>query len=268
MFLQQLQSWQHAGLIEPWRKLGGVVEYVGKPRNSVLTRQLADQLKTRFSCRIEKLTLHDGQWQAYVLEDDQLQLLIVADRVVLATPAEQAAMLLPSDHTFCTQVGRVSTLPQWVVALVTEADGILSDERDVLSQSTMLASIVCDSQKPGRQSLPGKTVWQIQLRNDWSAQHRDAHPDQVFQAVLDELHRLTGKRPAISGHHVHRWLYSSGHSQLVDDAECLWDGDSRIGVCGDYFYHPELAQHGVRRFGVESAFLSGCALATGMGSSY
>lgn len=268
MFLQQIQSWQHADLIEPWRKVDGVVEYVGKPRNSMLTRHLADQVKTRFACRIEKLTLQDGQWQAWGREADQLKPLIVADRVVLATPAEQASSLLPSDHTFCAQVSRVATLPQWVVAVVTEETGLAFDEQALLSQSPVLASIVCDSQKPGRQSLPGKTVWQIQLHTDWSAQHRDTEPDQIYQAVLDELYRLIGHRPDISDYYVHRWLYSSGHSQLIDDEECLWDGEQRIGVCGDYFHHPELTSDGVRRFGVESAFLSGRALAARMGSSY
>lgn len=267
MFLQQIQSWQHAGLIAPWRTLEGVIEYVGTPRNSILTRSMADQLTTQFSLRIEKLELHKGRWQAFASVDGQLMPVINADQVVLATPAEQAAGLLPSEHAFRSRIANVATLPQWVVALVAGDIDSVPDEPALLSQSPVLRSIVCDSQKPGRQMLPGRMVWQIQLHADWSAQYRDATPEEVYQAVLDELHRLTGNRLDVSDYYVHRWLYSSGHSQLIDNAECLWDGEGRIGVCGDFFHHPELTSDGVRRLGVESAFLSGRALAARMGQS-
>lgn len=267
MFLQQIQSWQHAGLVASWRTLEGVVEYVGTPRNSILTRSLADQLRTQFSLRIERLDLQKGRWRAFAQVDGQLLPVIRADQVVLATPAEQAAALLPPEHVFRSRVANLATLPQWVVAVVTDAIGSVPDEPALLSQSQLIRSIVCDSDKPGRPTLSGKKVWQIQLHTDWSAQHRDSRPEEVFQAVLDELHRVSGHRPEISDYHVHRWLYSSGHSQLLDDAECLWDGEGRIGVCGDYFHHPELASDGVRRLGVESAFLSGRALAARMGHS-
>lgn len=267
MFLQQIQSWQHEGLIAPWRTLEGVVEYVGTPRNSILTRSMADQLTTQFSLRIERLDFQEGRWQAFAQVDGQLMPVIRAAQIVLATPAEQAAALLPPEHAFRSRVASVATLPQWVVAVVSDAIGTVPDEPALLSQSQVIRSIVCDSDKPGRTTLSGNKVWQIQLHTDWSAQHRDARPDDVFQAVLDELHRVSGLRPEISHQHVHRWLYSSGHSQLINDSQCLWDGAGRIGVCGDYFHHPELGSDGVRRLGVESAFLSGRALAARMGTS-
>jgi predicted NAD/FAD-dependent oxidoreductase len=267
MFLQQIQAWRHAGLIVPWRTVEGVDEYVGTPRNSILTRSLADQVSARFSLRIEKLAFEAACWQAYVQDEGRLTPVIQARHVVLATPAEQAAALLPTWHHFQAPVARVATMPQWVVCLVVNDSLAVPEQPALLNDSTILHSIICESQKPGRQQLPGKQVWQIQLDPDWSAQHRDATPEQIYVKVVEELERLTGNAADVSDHYVHRWLYASGHHQLIHGVDCFWDGASQIGVCGDYFHHPELAAHGFRRTGVESAFLSGRALAARMGNN-
>lgn len=264
IFQDQIKRWQDDGLIESWRKAGDVVEYVGKPRNSMITRYLADQLKTHFSLRIEKLEQQEGRWRAFAKVADLLMPVVVADRVVVATPAEQAASLLPSGHGFFDRIAGVNTLPQWVVAMVTPKQEAAVINQIILSDSLVLWSVVCDSQKPGRQTLQDKCVWQIQLRTDWSAQHCDLTPDDVGKRVFDELYRLTGYHLGVSDYYVHRWLYAAGHRQIVDDADCLWDQERGIGICGDYFNCHESVLLEPRRFGVESALLSGWALATRM----
>jgi predicted NAD/FAD-dependent oxidoreductase len=269
-FLQQIQVWQEAGLIERWRTVGGIVEYVGKPRNSILTRSMADRLDTRFGLCIEQLEFRAGKWWVHGVEQGVLQAPIEARHIVLATPAEQAVALLPATHTLREVVAQVTTLPQWVVVIVSDHFEYDPPHPDLLSLSPIIGSIVCDSRKPGRSVVPGRQVWQIQLHPEWSGQHchfntdRDATITEVYRAVLDELERITGQSVEVSDHYVQRWLYASGHTRLVQDAECLWDTECRIGICGDYFYHPELTSNGIRQFGVESAFLSGRALAARM----
>ncbi len=263
-FLQQMQRWQEAGLLEQWRKVGGIVEYVGKPRNSMLTRFMADQLSTRFSVRIQKLIWQDERWLAFAEEDASLVPVIEAQHLVLATPAEQAAALLPEGHAFKSQVAAVTTLPQWVVVLVSPDLTLSAEQQAALLKSSLIRSAVCDSQKPGRTRLAGMKVWQVQLSSEWSEPHCDDKINEVYQAVLTELERVTGKSCEVSDYYVHRWLYASGHRNPIHNAECLWDVTTRLGLCGDYFHHPELAEDPVRRYGVESAFLSGRALAAGM----
>lgn len=263
-FLQQIQVWQADGLTQPWRMVKGCYEYVGTPRNSMLTRRMAERLAVRFSTRIEKLTLLDGQWQAYGKADDEYVPLVRARNLVLATPAEQAAALLPEGHPFKSKVSRVATLPQWVIILVTgEVSDVLAYQQK-LEQVPMLQSVVCDSQKPGRAVLQGRMIWQLQCRPEWSALHRDDEPAGIYRQVMDQIASMASDLPTVSDYYVHRWLYASGHHHALESDDCLWDAQARLGVCGDYFHHPELDAKPEWQTGVESAFLSGKALAARM----
>ena len=67
------------------------------------------------------------------------------------------------------------------------------------------------------------------------------------------FHEATGTHVQPVYAEVHRWRYAQALSTLP--GEFLWDGQARIGVCGDWF---AAGLDGSGR--VENAFLSGSAL--------
>ncbi|MEM7587975.1 MAG: FAD-dependent oxidoreductase, partial [Acidobacteriota bacterium] len=140
----------------------------------------------------------------------------------------------------------VTMQPSW--AVMTTFDQPLELPFDgAFVNDAPLSWVARNSSKPGR---PGDDSWVLHASPAWSMEHLELCADDAAGRLLEAFFEATGREPVEPLHlRAHRWRYALAEEAL--DVGCLWDGELRIGACGDWCA-------GSR---VEGAFLSGMAVA-------
>jgi renalase len=250
------------GWIARWTRQGGLGEpvpataslsfdhLVAVPGMPALCRALIGELDVRTGERVSALHRIRGGWQ---IERENGVWPQRFDRVVLALPPAQAAVLLrPHASGWADAAAQVPMDVCWTLMAVTdEQPGTDFDRRQ--PKHGPLASIVRNDRKPGRPSTPGQAVWVAQASAAWSAIHADDRPAAVSEALRDALRAELNPGGAIRWCHstVHRWLYARPARTPLGTPGCWWDAAKGLGVCGDFLAGPR----------VEAAFLSGLDMA-------
>ena len=217
-----VDRWQQAGLAAPW-PAAGADAWVGTPAMTAPARAMAPHHDIRFPVEITALH-HDGQ--AWHLEGAGF------DTVLLALPAENAARLLPPDHTFATLAAATPSAPCWTV-MAAFAERLAAP--DIQRGYGPIGWAARNSAKPGRS---GPESWVIQAGPEWSRANLELDREAVIPLLLEALAaRLDAPLPAPLVTAAHRWRYArSGNA----DRGALWDPALRLGVCGDWLLGPRI----------------------------
>ncbi|MGV9006116.1 MAG: NAD(P)/FAD-dependent oxidoreductase [Brevundimonas sp.] len=239
-FLARVERWAAAGIAAPW-PAAGPEAWVGVPGMNAPVRALASEQAVTWNHPVGALV---AEGQGWCLDGGQGRSLPF-DGVVVAVPAEQAAVLLaPHDPALAAKAAGSRTRPCWTV--MAAFDRPLPFEADVLRDSGPLAWAARNSSKPGRADLE---TWVLQASPDWSQAHIEDPAEAVCEALLDVLrHRAGQDLPRPVALQAHRWRFarSAGGTDRA-----LWSPSTGLGCCGDWLIGPR----------VESAWDSGVALA-------
>lgn len=219
--------------------------WVGKPGMNHVIKALALGRNVHWSARVDHLRPVDAGWEIAGDGFDPQRL----DAVIVAVPAEQAAILLaPLDEVIATRAQETISEPCWTVMAAFAQRLPLVD--DVLRHRGDIGWAARDSAKSGREQ--SSDCWVIQASVSWSRQFLEAGADEVQAALLSafaaEVHAAGGHMPAPVAVAAHRWRYAR---TTASDGAPYWHGRLRLGVCGDWL-------GGAR---VEAAWLSGHRLA-------
>ncbi len=254
LFRAQLESWVTQGVADVWHYSHTQgTHYVGTPRNSSITRNLADRLDVTFSTRITALLREGDEWCAYVGEPSEQKLYCRAKHVVLAIPPQQAADLLDNEHPFKSALSEPVLLPQWVLMLHVKGHLQLSQHFYELTDSP-IHRLILEESKPGRTEQGSSQIWVIQASPEWSAECIDESRDKVANQLIAALASLTGSPVIVEDQLLHRWLYAIAQNHSLSGKGYLHDGQG-LWFCGDYLAESETIK------GVEAAFTSGHLLA-------
>ncbi|MHC4378469.1 MAG: NAD(P)/FAD-dependent oxidoreductase, partial [Planctomycetota bacterium] len=255
-FARQVDQWIETGVVAAWEPRlvaldAGRVQpvgsetrrFVGVPGMNAMAKSLAADLTARQGVRVTEIARSAGGFELQAEGGEQLGRF---ERVVLALPSGQAAELSPS-QALAARAAAVEMTPCW--ALLAGFDAPLELDYDgAFVNAGPLSWIARNSAKPGR---PAAEAWVLHAGPEWSAEHWDAAPETVTQALLNAFGEATG-RPLPEPAHVdrHRWRYSLAETALT--AEFLADpGSPGLVLAGDWLA-------GSR---VEGAVLSGQAAA-------
>ena len=297
-FVAQAARWSAAGIVEPWpvsvqniaaaagkqkahaHSNGGTLRWVGVPGMSAIASHLSDGLDLRFDARIVQLDAVSAapgrpedrsRWSLRRREGDVDSHVAVTeglfDAVVIAVPAESAAVLLGVAPALARQAAGARIEPCWALLLgFTEpieanvmndvAANAAADAARVgdaaFIDSGRLAWIARESSKPDRRM--GER-WTAHAQSAWSTEHFDDDPEDVKAKMLRAFHEATGtaEQPVYAA--VYRWRHALARTPLARDL--LWDEHLRVGACGDW----------CRGHRIEDAWLSGAALAEAMAAS-
>jgi predicted NAD/FAD-dependent oxidoreductase len=170
----------------------------------------------------------------------------IFDAVILAIPAPQAATLLhAARHSFAARLAPVHLAPCW--ALMLGFVGNVDGPAVVKPATGPVAWIARENSRPGHPENP--TAYTIHATHDWSIAHLEDSKESVAYALTSAFAAATGitVRPVFS--RAHRWKYALAERPLGEP--CLWDAQSRLGVCGDWCLDGKL----------EAAYLSGLTMA-------
>lgn len=237
-------GWRHSKVARIWYD----DRLVGAPGMTAPVRHLAEGLALSASHTVNRLVRQGQSWALEFAEKPVVAEEILFDRILLAIPAPQAALLLASAGLSWPAVNNAVYAPCWAL-LIAPGEDVLSGLPDQWQgDDPPIAWIARNSGKPGRAGEPACYV--VHATPQWSRDNLEISADAACDRLIGELARLA--HVVIDKPHyaqAHRWRYA-----LVEQSageECLWDADLQIGACGDWCI-------GGR---VDAAFLSGLALA-------
>ncbi|MGH1460723.1 MAG: NAD(P)/FAD-dependent oxidoreductase [Neptuniibacter sp.] len=223
--------------------------YTAAPRQSALTRRLLTGAEFRPSTRVGFIWPElVSENNSVVVRDEKGKGLGYFDAVVVATPAQQAAPLLESIPRFMKKASAINYDISWVHVLVTYSEEPINTPDLLSGEHKILSRITKDSAKPGRQCPVNTEVWTIEANEQWSRRQRDSDKEEVALELRKAFLELLPSHSNIIAERTHRWLYAR-HTKT--NFTHLWDADTGIGVCGDWF----------AAGGAEAAWLSACSLA-------
>jgi len=244
-FRSRLDAWLAAGLAAAWPAAGDAA-FVGVPSMAAPIRQMAAGQSVRFATRVAQIEESNTGWRLVLEQADAVDV----DFAVIATPAEQASVLLEKiAPEFAAKAAAVRSSPCWTTMLAFAER--LSPHDDLLrgNAGDAIGLAVRNNAKPGR---TGPEAWVLQAGSDWSRTHLEADPESIADALTAAFAaRIGAALPPPVARAAHRWRYAN---PVAAGPGILFDGSRKLGVCGDWLAGP----------GVEAAWLSGTELAARM----
>ncbi|MDP3676030.1 MAG: FAD-dependent oxidoreductase [Novosphingobium sp.] len=239
-FKRLVDTWANVGIVAPWLPASADA-WVGVPGMSAIVKQLASGHKVTWDHRVTGMVRKGTGWwlMSENAEDGPF------DAVLLAIPAEQAAVILSLHDLSMARVALMArSQPCWAGMFV--FDRPLDGMPSVIRDRGDLAWAARNNAKPGR---PAPEAWTVQASPAWSSARLEYASGEIAELLLAILTEATGTavpRPVMALAHRWRHALSAGTG---DGA--LWNPDLRIGVCGDWLLGPR----------VECAWQSGQMLA-------
>ncbi|MFN4020078.1 MAG: NAD(P)/FAD-dependent oxidoreductase [Erythrobacter sp.] len=238
-FREAVAAWEATGVAARWPAAGNDA-WVGVPGMNAPIRAMAAALDVRWGVRAERLSRDGAHWRVAAEEHS-----FTAAQVIVAVPAEQAAVLLaePAADLAALAAG-VQSAPCWAVMAGFDAPLPLADT--FRSATGPLSWAARNCAKPGR---AGTEAWVIHASPARSRELVERPRQEVAQILLADFFAATGVAPASPVHlDAHRWLYALPAALPGEGAR--YDAAHGIGIAGDWLHSPR----------VEGAWLSGRAL--------
>lgn len=256
-FKSAISSWLRAGVVAEWRarivrvtkdNVGESREratrYVGYPVMGALASHLARGFNIGFERRVTRIEpVEAGGWTLQF--DDASQTLPYA-KVIVATPAPQAAELLACSPALGPRIAAIEMLPCW--ALMLQFDKVFDARFDAaIVDDEPISWLARESSKPGRKA--GER-WIVHASNAWSRLHFDDDSDTIVAGLMKSFCELVEKRVTPAFSKTVRWEHALA---APDGAQpFLYDAEAGLGACGDWLVEGR----------VEGAFLSGLTMAS------
>ena len=240
-------------------------QYVGVPGMPELCRRLLDGSAASWSHSVQGLHKGPRGWQVEAAGE---RLGTPFDIVVSALPPAQAAPLLAAHRPdWARDASVVQMQTCWTLMGVADADEQAKGQTPEQAPERpagwdlarppqgVLAWVLRNDKRPGRERVAGEAHWVLHARAGWSREHLEQPAAWVQAQMQTALAEWLG-RPVEWRHcAVHRWRYAVPLVQHAEPAgQCWWDGEQGLGVCGDFLGSP----------GAEGAWLSAQSLAAAL----
>lgn len=215
--------------------------FVGVPGMSAIGRLLASGLDVRHGTAVTSLAFSGTGWDVLGEHGHPLG---TYDRVVVAVPAPQAAVLLEPSPSLAALARSCEMSPCWAVMAVFE-HSLPLDWDGAFVEDAPLAWVMRDSAKPGR---PAAECWVLHAGPAWTREHLEQDRSTIPAPLLDVFGQVTGVTTKAVQAVAHRWRYALPEEPLT--LPYLLDDGAGLAACGDWCGGPR----------VEGAWLSGHSL--------
>ena len=222
-FKARVDTWRLQGLVAAWSGADPGT-FVGIPAMNAPLKAMAGGLEAQWGQAVTQIVQAPGGWRL----DGPPLADAVFDRVVVAIPAEQAAVLLAEPLADVAALAKASpSTPCWTLMVVFAAPvapglAVLSGEGPALWAGR-------EASKPGR---TGPEAWVIQASPDWSRENLELSPEEAAPHLLQGFQAaLGGPLPPVVSAVAHRWRYARPTGPARDP---VWDPSRGLGVCGDW----------------------------------
>ncbi|MEO8269553.1 MAG: FAD-dependent oxidoreductase, partial [Aureliella sp.] len=263
-FFRYVTSWAQQGIVAKWPDQGSGSEqkivvfengllksesnsedrFVAVPCMNSICSHLAAGLQIRTQTHIANVTRMGDEIELF---DESQACVGKFHRLIVSSPAAQAAQLLADLPEVAGQISKIQMNPCWA-AMVAFTRPITDQWVGAFLHDSFLSWAARDSTKPGRNHALEHLV--IHANSEWTAKHWEFGANEIAWMMLDEFWRVTGISPQTHSHlQAHRWKYAIPADP--SDRRYFADESAVTIACGDW-------ASGSR---VEGAFLSGMAAA-------
>lgn len=204
--------------------------YTATPRQSALTRSLLHGATLVTSTRIKDIW---PEADGVIVRDEEGKVRGHFSKVIVATPAPQAAPLLEANPSFARKAASVQTRASWMLIItLNQPSGLAADV--LQGKHPVLARAIKESAKPARDVSQRAEVWALEANSEWSELNIDSDPGTVSKTLTGAFQALTDTPLEVAETRIHRWLYARQRSDTNNTH--LWSDMSGIGVCGDWLH--------------------------------
>lgn len=202
---------------------------VGVPTMMALAHALARPLDVRLRTPVLQAQWRSEDWTlpgAAGAIDEAFEALVIAIPAPLALPLVRASPALTD------ALRGVRYRSRWVLLLGSERPVGLPGYREF--QVGPIERIAAMHSKPGRHAGAPQR-WFIEADARWSLRHEQDDAETVADLLLDNFRAHAGRPVTPNYLRAHRWRHAFVETPATTPwrTECLWDGDVRLGVCGD-----------------------------------
>lgn len=253
-------------------KVAGCVseEYVGTPRNSMLTRHMSQGLDIQFNQKITRIEYKQGKWYLFAFDQAE-EVIACCHHLILSSPAEQTHALLPKNHWARDWVRDIKSDPVFVSVLIFNANCFSKSQLNLIAllESAEIKSVSIEHIKPERDAEDYQVI-KLTSSTQWARQHLDQDMINIEKDLLGTFNMMLQKldiAPAqLKQQYTHKWLYAQ-YTQGIKHTKGFLSFSDNLHVVGDYFdiEGESGIQNGHVNGGlicdVEKAYLSGQRLA-------
>jgi renalase len=205
--------------------------WVPFPDMPSICRALTTDLPVRTNCAIDALRPNAGGW---LLESAGVTVADGFSHVVVAIPAPQASNLLRSHKSvFAAHSANMLMLPCWTMMAVTNEPSPSVDWEIAHPSASLLAQIIRNDAKPGRERIAGLAQWVIHATSKWSQAHLELSPGEASSALQSAFADWLDGPLTYRYASAHRWRYALPPQRASITEPFLWDNSLQIGICGD-----------------------------------
>lgn len=242
-FGRQLQQWQDAGLVQPWRPRLAVIgdesahsdpeevsRFVAVPGMNAVCRHFAADLDCRFEQRVARIEF-DREWQLELESGERIQ----ARRLLITAPPAQTAALLGESDPLHGPLAGIDFNPCIAGMLSFRKAFDPGFDAAFINHSGALSWVARNSSKPGREG----NDWVLHASAEWSRAQLEAPAEEQGELLAAAFGELVGEAlPETAGCTAHRWRYAQAcypleRGMITDDARGLaiagdWLSGSRV----------------------------------------
>jgi len=259
----RIHTWQEAGVLTSWRyqtcHFGfeafehleePAFELTAFPSMNTWHKHMATGVRQITSCRVSQINQMSSVWYLY---DEEGELIVMANKVVITSPAEQALDLLTASALFekseeyqSVKTASEMSLGQYVCAIETNTFfdhrvGVYQGGHGILSKATRLSykSILHEAVN----HATDKDIWMLESCPKWAkAQEQEgvSHEDAALEmaqafclqfAIHDPVRILTS----------HYWRLARHRVGSNESLSYILDTESNLGICGDWLDSGDVA---------------------------
>lgn len=252
-FVQQVTSWQEAGVVEPWPftpyslsadgallpSPDQTLRYVGVPGMNNLAHALAKKLTVHRNQCITSLVRKHNRWRLVSDSGDQFT---DYDWVIVSAPAEQSRVLLSGHTPIAEHIS--SELLEPCLALVIATSGHAPEAVQGIFGDGTVGWVSRLSAKPQRaKDAAYDDLWLLHFSSDWSANYDPIAANNIgpiglewLQNAIDTLPDQKKKKPLqIVNHCQHYWRFAR-MAKNSEQPPTLIDKSNHLAAIGDWSY--------------------------------
>lgn len=202
---------------------------VGVPSMRALADAIARPLDVRLHTPIHQVRRRGARW---VMSDATGEIDEDFQALVLAMPAPLALPLAQASAGLAAALQAVRYRSRWVLLLGSERPVGLPGHGEF--QGSPIERVAAMHSKPGRTSNLAQR-WFVEADERWSAQHEHDDAETVADLLLELFCAHAGRSVTPNFLAAHQWrnAFVDAPATLPGQTDCLWDGEVRLGVCGD-----------------------------------
>ncbi len=228
-FRQAVERWLSAGVAAPWDEDDDAgkapARYVGAPGMNSILKSMAAPLDVSWGAEVSGLEGGPGKWALRFADGSAAG---EFERVIVAVPAEQAAVLLaPTAPELAANARKIKSEPCWAAMLAYDAPTRIVSLSFEPADGP-LGWTARNSSKFGRTDAE---TWVLHARPEWSAANLEASAERVASHLVESFREQTGAGAPVFSQ-AHRWRYARVAEPLGTPFQL--DAKTGLATCGDW----------------------------------